>query len=151
MNFTATVLGTAAAALLVIAKLQAAPEPGRDLGNSFAGTNVVSLDRTTTGSIRETGATPAAVRLIDLRSGASCKVAGSQPAPGGFEPVPLGTDCAASPELSKVSQWRATGDGTLEMADAKGRTVMRFMPGDGVLYESVYPRDALVTIVPARS
>ena len=55
-----------------------------------------------------------------------------------------------SSKLSRVSQWRADSDGTLEMADHEGQTVMRFMPGDGVLYESVYPADSLVTIVPAR-
>ena len=150
MNFTATVLGTAAAALPLIAKLQAAPEPGIDLGNTLAGTNVLPLDQTVVGSVKPAAGEPSAVRLIDLRSGASCKVAGREPTAQAFEPAPLGPDCASSPDLSRVSQWRATGDGMLVMADTHGETVLRFMPGDGVLFESVYPRDALVTIVPAR-
>ena len=49
-----------------------------------------------------------------------------------------------------MTKWRAVDDGSLEMADAQGRTVLRFIPGDGVLYESVYPANAMVTIVPAR-
>ncbi|MBP0615858.1 hypothetical protein [Jiella mangrovi] len=144
MNFTATVLATATAALLVIAKLQSAPEPGADLDN------VVSLDQQTVGSIRPADTANGAVRVIDLRSGSSCKVTAGRPSAGAFKPAPLGRDCATSPDLSRVAQWRSTGDGSLVMADAHGRTVMRFMPGDGVLYESVYPSDALITIVPAK-
>ncbi|MBO0906376.1 hypothetical protein [Jiella sonneratiae] len=151
MNFTATVLGTAVAALMIIAKLQAAPEPGANLGNVLGGTKVASLDPSVVGSIRAEDDRSAAMRLIDLRSGTSCKVAGVRPSTGGFEPAPIGPDCATSPELARVSQWRAGKDGTLVLADVHGRTVMRFMPGDGVLYESVYPADAIVTIVPARS
>ena len=150
MNFTATVLATAAVALILIAKLQSAPEPGADFGDTFAVSSAPTIDQTTVGSIRETTGTPSAVRLIDLRSGASCKVAAPKPDTGALEPAPLGPECAASPDLARVSQWRSSGDGTLVMADATGRTIMRFMPGDGVLFESVYPRDAMVTIVPAR-
>ncbi|NDW04910.1 hypothetical protein [Jiella pacifica] len=149
MNFTATVLGTGVAALVLVAKLQAAPEPGASLGAPLLGPGVVTVDPTIVGSVRPSDAKPSAMRLIDLRSGESCKILGGQPSSGAFEPAPLLPDCSSS-QISRVSQWRAESDGTLEMADTHGETVMRFMPGDGVLYESVYPSDALVTIVPAR-
>lgn len=149
MNFTATVLGTGFAALVVVAQLQAAPEPGASLGTPLLGSGLVTVDPTVVGSVQVGNTKPSAMRLIDLRSGESCKILGSQPDSDTFEPAPLLPDCNSS-ELSRVSQWRAESDGTLEMADTHGETVMRFMPGDGVLYESVYPSDALVTIVPAR-
>ncbi|MBO0661592.1 hypothetical protein LQ948_03305 [Jiella sp. MQZ9-1] len=150
MNFTATVLGTAAAALLLIAQLQAAPEHSLELGDANAGVTVTNLNAEHVGAIQPRAGHANAVRLIDLRSGASCKVAGKAPKGQGFAPAPMGPDCANSPALAKVSQWRANHDGTLDMADASGRTVLRFMPGDGVLYESVYPQNEFVTIVPAR-
>ena len=149
MNFTATVLGTGVAALVLVVKLQAAPEPGASLGAPLLGQGLVTVDPTMVGSVQTSDARPAAMRLIDLRSGESCKILGSQPKSDTFEPAPLLPDCNSS-KLSRVSQWRADNDGTLEMADTHGETVMRFMPGDGVLFESVYPSDALVTIVPAR-
>jgi len=65
--------------------------------------------------------------------------------------MPMGPDCAASPELARVAYWKTTDDGTLIMADSGGATVLQFIPGDGVLFESVYPSNALITIVPARS
>ncbi len=91
------------------------------------------------------------MRLIDLRNGATCKIAGPADAAAGFRRAPIGPDCAASPELARVAYWKTTGDGSLIMADGGGETVLEFIPGDGVLYESIYPSNALITIVPARS
>jgi len=93
---------------------------------------------------------PAAMRLIDLRNGANCKVAKPAEDTAGLQPLPLDGDCANSPELSRVAFWQAREDGSLVMADNGGRTVIEFIPGDGVLYESVYPSNALITIVAAR-
>jgi len=96
-----------------------------------------------------TAAAAEAVRLIDLRNGASCKVNG--PAEDdGLHRVPMGPSCAKSPDLARVAYWERKDDGSLVMTDHKGETVLEFMPGDGVLYESVYPNNALITIVPAR-
>jgi hypothetical protein len=107
----------------------------------------------TTGAIaaRDAVEAPGAMRLIDLRTGATCKVSKPDPAARIFHPVPFGPDCTRSPGLSRVSLWRSTDDGALIMADSGGGTVIEFAPGDGVLYESVYPENQLITIVPAKS
>lgn len=143
MNFTAAVLGTAFAALMLTAKLQAAPEVGSELP-------VTTLPAEAKAVAPASASTPAAMRLIDLRSGASCKIASAEPTKGALAPVPTSPECAQSAELRRISQWRSTQDGMLVMADDTGRTVLRFIPGDGVLFESVYPTNSVVTIVPAR-
>ncbi|WP_182085009.1 hypothetical protein [Aureimonas sp. ME7] len=105
-----------------------------------------------TGSVAPASHEPlAAVRLIDLRSGATCKLAGPAEADEGFRRIPVGPACASSPDLARVAYWKTMQDGSLIMADGGGETVLEFIPGDGVLYESVYPSNALITIVPARS
>ncbi|KQT66180.1 MULTISPECIES: hypothetical protein [unclassified Aureimonas] len=109
------------------------------------------LDAVETGSIGSaTGTRPDGLRLIDLRSGTTCKADGAGSAGATFTDVPLGRDCKTSPSLSRIAQWRSGADGTLVMADRDGATILEFAPGDGVLYESVYPNDELITIVPAR-
>lgn len=146
MNFAATAFGAGIAASVFVAGLQGATitatEPVAGV-TTLAATAMVSTAAADTTRLN-------AVRLIDLRSGATCKIAASPNLEAGFANAPIGPDCAGSPTLQSVSQWRSSRDGTLEMADSEGRTLMRFMPGDGVLFESIYPSDALVTIVPAR-
>ncbi|MBB3951577.1 hypothetical protein [Aureimonas jatrophae] len=95
-------------------------------------------------------AAPAAMRLIDMRNGANCKVPSPADGDGALQPLPIGGECSASPELSRVAYWQTREDGSLVMADNGGRTVLEFIPGDGVLYESIYPTNALITIVAAR-
>ena len=150
MNFSAIVLGSGLAAVMLVAHLHGEPLPQ---GDTWASTTMI--DPMIVGSNKPATTTapsgPAkAIRLIDLRSGATCKMANPNHLGDRFMPAPIGPDCAGSPQLKSVVQWRSTSDGSLEMADAAGQTVLRFMPGDGVLYESVYPAQTLITIVPAR-
>ena len=161
MNFAAIAIGAGIAGALLVAYVQGPPLPV-----SAALTNTTVIDPMTTaalpparvpgasalasGATQTDGARPDAFRLIDLRSGATCKIASFGALGTTFAPAPIGPDCSGSRELSQVAKWRTDSDGSLEMADAEGRTVLRFMPGDGVLYESIYPANAMVTIVPAR-
>lgn len=161
MNFAAIAIGAGIAGALLVAYLQGPPLPvAAEL------TNTTVIDPTTTAAIARpktpsagnaaigdanaTRERPAAFRLIDLRSGATCKITNPGPLDRAFASMLIGPDCAGSRELSQVTKWRSDEDGSLEMADSEGRTVLRFMPGDGVLYESIYPANAMVTIVPAR-
>ena len=148
LNFAATVAGSGLAAILLVAKLQGAPLP---LEESRA--TATMIDPIMTGSAIASPSTSqpiSAIRLIDLKNGATCRVSSPKNLTGEFHAAPLGPDCLSSPLLQDVAQWRSSHDGTLEMADAQGKMVLRFIPGDGVLYESVYPAHALVTIVPAK-
>ena len=152
MNFAATALGAGIAAALVIAHMQGALTPA---SGAFTGATVIDarLDPMTTASIAPAASDtsrPAAIRLIDLRSGVTCKMATPESAARHFAPAPIGPDCAGSPDLQNVALWRSSSDGSLELADSDGQTILRFMPGDGVLYESIYPSEAMVTIVRSR-
>ena len=148
MRFAAVALGVGFVGTILASNIQGP--------NAASAESLVSAMRPSaeiTGSIAPAGAKAptAAVRLIDLRNGATCKMAGPAEAAAGFRRMPMGPDCAASPELARVAYWKTTDDGTLIMADSGGATVLQFIPGDGVLFESVYPSNALITIVPARS
>ncbi|MEF2550426.1 hypothetical protein VQ042_03500 [Aurantimonas sp. A2-1-M11] len=152
MNFAATALGAGIVAAVIIAHLQGALAPTSD---SITGATVIDarLDPMTTASIAPATVDttrPTAIRLIDLRSGVTCRMAPPERADRHFAPAPIGPDCAGSPDLRNVALWRSDGDGSLELADGDGQTLLRFMPGDGVLYESIYPSEAMVTIVRAR-
>ncbi|KQT85919.1 hypothetical protein ASG48_04780 [Aurantimonas sp. Leaf443] len=131
---------------MLVSKLQGAPVLPQ---TSHVAATV--LDEMVTGTVVPRAERAAdAIRLIDLKSGATCKMARPTHVGTQFSPAPVGPDCTGSADLQRIAQWRNAEDGSLEMADADGRTVYRFIPGDGVLFESVYPNNALVTIVPAR-
>lgn len=149
MRFVAIVTGVGAGGWLLAAAVQGpVAVPGEGLpaaalspGALTQGAAAATPDRGPLG----------AVRLIDLKNGETCKVDRPDPEAKTFSAVPLGQGCAASPGFARIAYWRSTADGSLIMADSGGGTVLKFAPGDGVLYESVYPRNALITIVPARS
>ncbi|WP_102958662.1 hypothetical protein [Mangrovicella endophytica] len=149
MRFDTIAFSVGIAGTLLVSNLQGATIlPAND---GLAAT--VLVDPVITNSVQP-ATTPAeanAIRMIDLRSGTTCKAAKPDASAKTFRYAPIGADCAGSPELSKIAYWRASDDGTLIMADSSGDTVLRFAPGDGVLYESVYPPTALITIVPAKS
>lgn len=154
MRFAAIALATGLVGTFLAANLQGTLSSSVAEAASLTKANsaeTAGLDTVETGSIAASS-TPAAsdaIRLIDLRSGTTCKSEGSTPALS-FTNAPLGRDCKSSPSLSRIAQWRSTADGSLIMADSEGAIVLEFAPGDGVLYESVYPADQLITIVPAR-
>ncbi|KAB0677989.1 hypothetical protein [Aureimonas leprariae] len=147
MNFAAITAGVGLVGTLLAASLQGGPAFSGDLAASGI------VDPMTTGGIAAAASAPrdasGDIRLIDLKAGATCRTE-APPADGGLKAAPLGTDCAKSPSLSRIAYWRSEPDGSLVMADAGGRKVLEFAPGDGVMYESVYPSNELITIVPAR-
>jgi hypothetical protein len=151
MRFAAIALATGFVGTLFAANVQgnAWTEGAEAAGLSVLGTE--KLDPAYTGSIAGSSKRAEALRLIDLRTGKVCKTEASEPATQAFTDAPIGEDCKRSLSYSRVAYWREASDGTLILADRGGGTVLAFAPGDGVLYESVYPTDALITIVPARS
>ncbi|SJZ79476.1 hypothetical protein [Consotaella salsifontis] len=153
MRFAAIALTIGVAGVMLASRVQGvAIVPGAGLPATVIADAEVQPSHEITGSIQsDTREGPKAARLIDLRSGATCKVANPQVADHNFSRVPIVSHCSASPELSKIAYWRSTPSGVLIMADSGGETVLEFAPGDGVLYESIYPSNALITIVPARS
>ncbi|MFD2236429.1 hypothetical protein [Aureimonas populi] len=144
MNFAAMVLSVGVAGAILAYNMQG---PAIAANETLVAAMRPSVE--ITGSIGATAAPANAIRLIDLRSGATCKMA--RPETGeSFTRVPLGPECAKAPQLAGVAYWRTTQEGSLIMADRGGQTVLEFVPGDGVLYESVFPSNELITIVPAR-
>lgn len=150
MRFAAIALLTGLAGALFAANLQGTLSASVAEAAARLQPGEGGIDMIETGSLAATGAPADAMRLIDLRSGTSCSTDAAAPSGDAFSTVPLGRDCKTSPYLARIAQWRSTADGSLIMADSEGETVLEFAPGDGVLYESVYPADQLITIVPVR-
>lgn len=146
MNFVATAAGAGIAAVVLVANLQGAPLPSE---TTRAGATLIDPQTTASLAVPNAPQAAPAMRMIDLRSGASCRIVKPDDLSDEFRAAPIGPDCKGSPAIGRVVKWRKTSDGTLEMADDRDVTVLRFMPGDGVLYESIYPSEALVTIVSA--
>lgn len=146
MNFPAVVLSAGIAGAVLAYNLQG---PAIAANDTLVAAMRPSLE--ITGAIAPALETPmTAVRLIDLRSGATCKMVRPDPEDTTLKRAPIGPDCAGSPLISNVAYWRSTEDGALIMADRTGETVLEFAPGDGALYESVFPASEIITIVPAR-
>ncbi len=147
MNFAAMVLSAGVAGALLAYNLQG---DAIAAGDGFAASMRPSAE--ITGSLMPDARSmpTAAMRVIDLRSGKSCKVVRPDPSDTSLKRAPIGPECAGSPHLGRVAYWRSTEDGALIMADRRGETVLEFAPGDGALYESVFPAGEVITIVPAR-
>lgn len=147
MNFAAMVVSAGVAGALLAYNLQG---PAIAAGDSLTAAMRPSLE--ITGSLQPElrPAPTSAMRMIDLRSGKSCKLARPDTADSGLKRAPIGPECAGSPYLDQIAFWRTTEDGALIMADRQGQTVLEFAPGDGALYESVFPANEIITIVPAR-
>lgn len=147
MNFAAMVLSAGVAGALLAYNLQG---DAIAAGDSLAASMRPSPE--ITGSLLPDARSmpTAAMRVIDLRSGKSCKVARPDPSDTSLKRAPIGPECATSPHLGRVAYWRTTEDGALIMADRRGQTVLEFAPADGALYESVFPANEVMTIVPAR-
>lgn len=148
MRFAAMVLAVGLAGTALASNL---PSPSIASAESLVA-SLTPLDEAKGPMTMHAKAPTRTVRMIDLRNGSSCKISSPAGSDQGFQPMPIGPDCAnASPELARAAFWRTEADGSLVIADRGGQTVLEFMPGDGVLYESIYPSNTLITIVPARS
>lgn len=147
MRFAAIAIVVGLAGTVLASTLQGAVMVS---GDGLPATVLSVEDITASVSPRADEAAPEAMRLIDLRSGATCKIAKPDLDARTFQAVPFGPDCTRSPGLSRIAYWRSTPEGSLIMADRGGGTVLEFVPGDGVLYESIFPRNELITIVPAK-
>ena len=146
MNYAVMVLSIGLAGVIAVSNMQGATVAAHESLLSS-----LSPSPEITNSVhRVDGAERKALRFIDLRDGASCKVPEPTGVDGSWQRIAMGPECASSSDLSKAAYWRVGADGTLLMADDTGRTVLEFLPGDGVLYESVYPNTALITVVPAK-
>lgn len=147
MNFAAMVLSVGIAGAILAYNMQG---PAIAANETLVASLRPSPEITGSVQVAAPGAlAPPAIRLIDLRSGATCKMA-PPTADDTARRVPFGPECAGTPQLAEVAYWRTTSDGALIMSDRAGQTVLEFMPGDGVMYESVFPANELITIVPAR-
>ena len=50
------------------------------------------------------------------------------------------------PPLANARTWHNNEDGTIDLADYLGRTIVEFSPGDGLAYISVEPRSVILSM-----
>jgi hypothetical protein len=79
--------------------------------------------------------------------GANCKAFPAENGMPGHNSLSVDSSCASLyPPLANASTWHNNEDGTIDLADNLGRTIVEFSPGDGPDYISVEPRSVILSM-----
>lgn len=79
--------------------------------------------------------------------GAKCKAFPAENGMPGHNALTIDSSCASLyPPLVNARTWHNNGDGTIDLADNLGRTIVEFSPGDGLAYISVEPRSVILSM-----
>lgn len=111
----------------------------------FSPAHDVAPDAVTTASI------PAAVEqeftVSNMQSRTACIISRGTATTRRSSGVIAGDDCTEVwPGLAAVRNWTDNGDGTIDLTDDRGETVLTLAVGDGVAYESLEPADASIAL-----
>ncbi|ATU90675.1 hypothetical protein [Phyllobacterium zundukense] len=65
----------------------------------------------------------------------------------GHDALTMDSSCAGLyPPLANARTWHNNEDGTIDLSDNLGRTIVEFSPGDGLAYISVEPRSVILSM-----
>ncbi len=79
--------------------------------------------------------------------GAKCKAYPAENGTPGHNALGIDQSCAGLyPPLANARTWHNNEDGTIDLADDLGRTIVEFSPGDGLDYISVEPRSVILSM-----
>ena len=79
--------------------------------------------------------------------GASCKAFPLENGTPGHNALTIDNSCGnLYPPLANARTWHNNEDGTIDLADNLGRTIVEFSPGDGLAYVSVEPRSVILSM-----
>jgi hypothetical protein len=78
---------------------------------------------------------------------AKCRAFPAESGMPGHDALTVESDCAGLyPPLANAKTWHSNEDGTIDLADNSGRTIVEFSPGDGLAYISVEPRSVILSM-----
>ena len=79
--------------------------------------------------------------------GQQCKAFPEENGTPGHNALATESGCAELyPPLANARTWHNNQDGTIDLADNLGRTIVVFSPGDGLAYISVEPRSVILSM-----
>jgi hypothetical protein len=79
--------------------------------------------------------------------GTKCKAFPAENGLHGHNALTIEKSCAELyPPLAQAKTWRNNEDGTIDLADDMGRTIVEFSPGDGLAYISIEPRSIILSM-----
>lgn len=77
----------------------------------------------------------------------TCKAYPAEVGLPGHKALSIDKGCAGVyPPLANAKTWSNNGDGTIDLADESGGTIVEFSPGDGLAYISVEPRSVILSM-----
>jgi hypothetical protein len=105
--------------------------------------------------VETTASIPASEPSVDVPTfvisgpggGTKCKAFPAENGVPGHNALTIDSSCAGLyPPLANARIWHNNGDGTIDLADNSGRTIVEFSPGDGLAYISVEPRSVILSM-----
>ncbi|SDO76439.1 hypothetical protein SAMN05428967_0009 [Phyllobacterium sp. YR620] len=112
-----------------------------------------NVDTVTTASItseepRQNGILDVPTFVISGPGGsAKCKAFPAENGLPGHNALTIEQGCAGLyPPLAQARSWHNNEDGTIDLADDTGRTIVAFSPGDGLAYISIEPRSVVLSM-----
>lgn len=114
----------------------------------FSPAHDIQPDAMATASVSIPGGS--AFTVSNMQSRTACLLTRGEMTTRRSSDVVAGQDCAAVwPGLAGVRNWTDNGDGTVDLTDTSGETVLTLGLGDGVAYESLEPSDASIAFTAA--
>ncbi|MBB3233167.1 hypothetical protein [Phyllobacterium endophyticum] len=116
---------------------------------TFTSEDDAGVDIRTTASVATEKQSLEAPRFVisSLGDGTSCKAFPMENGTPGHNGLSIETSCRDlySP-LANAKTWHNNKDGTIDLADFRGQTIVEFSPSDGLSYISVEPRTVVLSM-----
>jgi hypothetical protein len=109
-----------------------------------------SIDIATTASIATDDGKSLDIPTFVIRGpggGVKCMAFPKENGVPGHNALSVDSSCAGLyPPLANARTWHNNEDGTIDLSDNLGRTIVEFSPGDGLDYISVEPRSVILSM-----
>jgi len=108
-----------------------------------------TIDAATTASVtKEEPALNVPIFVISGPGGsAKCNAYPAETGLPGHNALTVESTCAGLyPPLASARSWHNNEDGTIDLADERGRMIVQFSPGDGLAYISIEPRSVILSM-----
>ncbi len=116
---------------------------------TFTSDEDADVDTRTTSSVATEASSLDVPRFVISSPGAaeSCKAFPEENGTPGHNALTIDSSCGdLYPPLANARTWHNNEDGTIDLADNLGRTIVEFSPGDGLAYISVEPRSVILSM-----
>ncbi|CAN7297952.1 hypothetical protein LJR231_001496 [Phyllobacterium sp. LjRoot231] len=116
---------------------------------TFTSDEDADVDTQTTASVAPGASSLDVPRFVISSPGAgeSCKAFPIENGTPGHNALSIDSSCGSLYQpLANARTWRNNEDGTIDLADNLGRTIVEFSPSDGLAYISIEPRTVILSM-----